>query len=83
MIVVNPTPNLLQVNILGIDYVVEPNSSLAGVSPEAAAYWKVKLHTFIELHDEAPKGTVAVPVKDAPKELVEKVKATSTTTKKK
>lgn len=85
MVVKNPTANDIRVQILGVQYDLPANGELHNVPPEAAAIWKVKLHTFIQLSDEAPKKAPdeVVVKEDKPKtEKAEKSKATSTTKKK-
>lgn len=58
MIVKNPTNHDIQVQIEGANYFVEANGEISGVIPEHAAYWKVKLHAFIEIVEES-KGKKA------------------------
>lgn len=52
MIVKNPTDNDISVQINGHQYTVKAKDQIANVSATDAAYWKVKIHTFIEIEEE-------------------------------
>lgn len=76
MIVKNPTNTDLSVQINGHQYSIPAKDQISGVSAVDAAYWVERLHTFIELEEEAesaPQSRKAPDAPQAPAAVVEPV----------
>jgi hypothetical protein len=73
MILVNPTDNDITVKIEGIEYTAPANGGVE--LPEAhAKYWKERLHSFMELAEDAPKEKkIDAPVEEKVEEVAEVV----------
>jgi len=67
MIVKNPTESKIEVTILGVDYSVDAKGEVS-VPNQVAAYWKNRLHSFLEISEEVKEVEKVVKV-----EKVEKV----------
>jgi hypothetical protein len=52
MIVSNPTNKKITVQIFGVEYTVDAESSVSGVPEAAARYWQERLHTFLKVEKE-------------------------------
>lgn len=75
MIIKNPTNARLEVQIFGEPYVVEAESSVSGISPAVADYWKKRLHDFLIVEEEDnDKDILKEREKELAKEIEEKEK---------
>lgn len=69
MILRNPTPNEIKVQIEGVHYTLPANGELKGVPDAHGEYWKVNLHQFIEVEPEDTEEEItkkAAKTPDAP-----------------